>query len=491
MSDSKTKAGILSTEDQTLEKKIEIELSDVQGNLTLATDASPKNMKLIKELESRVFQLNIKKDSLIRTYEKKYPDYYRSRFDRSVVSFDQIETAIGKDEAMLQYSMTPDAIICIAVSKTASQVLSFPVDTLTMARINFIINYMKGDYSSYNSSEMKKYYEASTGLYAILIEPFKSIIQNKDLVIIPDGLLNYISFDALIRPTVGGLKHDFHYYDYLIREHIVSYGFTATLYQYRPEHQKKPSRSILAVAPIYKPSNIQLSDFLKNKSDALPHLAGTLKEAKSAWRSAGGKLLIRNSAREGSFKDLCSNYAILHLAMHTLTDRDKPMNSCLVFTPGADNREDGCLFSHEIYNLSLNSSLVVLSACETGSGELAAGEGIMSLGRAFLYAGCSAMVMTLWTVDDQSSEIIMSDFYNNLMKEQALGAAVRNSKLKYLDESDQLKAHPRFWAGILPVGQNTLLVMPTSKSFNYLWFLLLPVSLLGLYFVQKKRNPRQ
>ncbi|OFY51926.1 MAG: hypothetical protein A2X22_04510 [Bacteroidetes bacterium GWF2_49_14] len=490
MSDSETKSGIILAEDLSLEKEIDIKLSEVQGYLARQSASSAKNIELIKELEAESFRLNIKKDSLIRTYETKYPDYYRSKFDRSVISLDQTAASLRENEVMLQYSMTAEAIICIAVSRPESQVFMIPLDSLTMARTDFLINYMKGGYSTYNGSEMRSFYEASSGLYSILIQPFEGMIENKELIIIPDGLLNYISFDALIKPSGKAVKHDFHSYEYLIREHIVSYGFTATLYQFHPVHKKEATRSILAVAPVYKPARIQSIEFLRNKGDALPQLSGTLKEARSARESIGGRLLIKNGAREGTFKNICSDYTILHLAMHTLTDREKPMNSCLVFTPGSDKTEDGCLFSHEIYNLSLNSNLVVLSACETGSGELAAGEGIMSLGRAFLFAGCPVIIMTLWTVDDKSSEKIMSGFYSNLIKDQPIAAALRNSKLAYLAAADQLQAHPRFWAAVLPVGQNLTLDFPKPKSYAILWLLLIPVSLFGLFVTQwKKKSP--
>ncbi len=488
MSDSETKSGILSAEDLSLEKEIDLELSEVQGSLTRQSAAAAENLDLVKKLEAESFRLNIKKDSLIRTYETKYPDYYRSKFDRSLISLDQTAASLRENEVMLQYSMTAEAIICIAVNRKESQVFMIPVDSLTLARVFFLINYMKGGYNTYNGSEMKTYYEASTGLYNILIQPFESMIKKKDLIIIPDGLLNYISFDALVKPSATAVKHDFHAYDYLIREHVVSYGFTATLYQFRPEHKKKPTRPILAVAPIYKTERIQSSEFLRSKSGALPQLSGTLEEARSARKLIGGKLLIKNGARERSFKNICSDYAILHLAMHTLTDREKPMNSCLVFTPGSDKKEDGCLFGHEIYNLSLNSTLVVLSACETGSGELAAGEGIMSLGRAFLFAGCPAIIMTLWTVDDKSSEKIMAGFYKNLIQDQPIAAALRNSKLAYLTEAGQLQAHPRFWAAVLPVGQNLSLDLPEPKSYGIIWILLIPISVLGLFLTQRKKK---
>jgi CHAT domain-containing protein len=202
-----------------------------------------------------------------------------------------------------------------------------------------------------------------------------------------------------------------------------------------------------------------------------------------------GRILIGTNATEEEFKERYMDYAVLHLAMHTITDKNNSMNSCLIFTPGADRKEDGILFSHEIYNLSMNARLAVLSACETGSGQVAEGEGILSLSRAFLFSGCSNMIMTLWKVDDQSSQLLMSQFYQELKSRREVAKALQICKLKFIDESDQLHAHPHFWAAFTQYGPNVIIEVP-DRGFQWRWLLTIPVLLiLTIVILIKRKSP--
>jgi CHAT domain-containing protein len=313
------------------------------------------------------------------------------------------------------------------------------------------------------------------------------MIQERNLIFLPDGLLSQIPFDVLIRPDIQPKQVDYHTFPYLIRYHTISYGQTASLYFFKPSRKSTPSRSVLAIAPDYGNKKDTGSVYLKTISGNLPELKGTIAESRKISRLLGGHLLTGMNATEKKFKERYMDYAVLHLAMHAITDNVNPLNSCLVFTPGADHKEDGILFSHEIYNLSMNASLAVLSACETGSGQAAEGEGILSLARAFLFSGCSNMVITLWKVDDQSSQLLMGQFYQELVEKQEVAKALQSSKLKYISESDMLHAHPHFWAAFTQVGQNTIIDVPQRKL-HWWWLIAIPVIAILLSVILKK-NP--
>jgi len=113
--------------------------------------------------------------------------------------------------------------------------------------------------------------------------------------------------------------------------------------------------------------------------------------------------------------------------------------------------------------MELNAELALLSACETGAGELARGEGIMSLGRAFKYAGCPNVAMSLWKANDKTTAQIMESFSQYLIGGMQKDEALRQAKLSYLERSDKIKSHPFFWATFVMVGNNTPL-SKTSKS---------------------------
>jgi CHAT domain-containing protein len=177
--------------------------------------------------------------------------------------------------------------------------------------------------------------------------------------------------------------------------------------------------------------------------------------------------------------------------MHSIPDNVNSLNSSLVFTPGADKKEDGVLYGHEVYNLSLNAWLTVLSACETGSGQMASGEGVLSFGRAFIVAGCPNLVMTLWTVDDRSSERIMVSFYKALLSGSGIADALQTSKKLYLEQVDQLHAHPHYWAGFIELGQNQIIKIPAKRPALIYLLLLSAVTILIIVILQSRKNPRR
>lgn len=158
---------------------------------------------------------------------------------------------------------------------------------------------------------------------------------------------------------------------------------------------------------------------------------------------------IGDEATKENFLKAAPDAVLLHLATHAeVHDRD-PMLSRLVFSPRSS---DPYLYASEIYGLSLKADLVVLSACETGLGQWAKGEGVMSLARAFMIAGCPQVVMSLWAVDDRSTAQLMTDFYRGIDSEMPPHEALRQAKLKMLDGDNPVYAHPYYWAGWVPIG---------------------------------------
>jgi CHAT domain-containing protein len=158
---------------------------------------------------------------------------------------------------------------------------------------------------------------------------------------------------------------------------------------------------------------------------------------------------IGDEATKENFLKEAPDAVLLHLATHAeVHDRD-PMLSRLVFSPRSS---DPYLYASEIYGLSLKADLVVLSACETGLGQWARGEGVMSLARAFMIAGCPQVVMSLWAVDDRSTAQLMTDFYRGIDSELPPHEALRQAKLKMLDGDNPVYAHPYYWAGWVPIG---------------------------------------
>jgi CHAT domain-containing protein len=184
-------------------------------------------------------------------------------------------------------------------------------------------------------------------------------------------------------------------------------------------------------------------------------IKGTKEEINAIAGLFQTKKLFDQKATETYFKEHAGKFSILHLAMHTIIDNQNPLYSKLVFSsPEPSSADDGYLNTYELFSLHLTGQLAVLSACNTGSGKLERGEGIISLARGFFYAGIPSVVMTLWEIEDHSSADLMAMFYENLKLGMPNDVALQHAKIGYLAGAGKLHSHPYFWAGYVCIGKN-------------------------------------
>ena len=186
----------------------------------------------------------------------------------------------------------------------------------------------------------------------------------------------------------------------------------------------------------------------------LTELAYTQDEINSAATYFGqSELFTSENASEENFKLLSGKYQVLHLAMHAIVDQQNPLLSKLIFSQADTlSPEDGYLLAREIYDLNLNADLAVLSACNTGFGKHVSGEGVMSLGHAFAFAGCPSIVMSLWPAQDQATARLMNLFYDGLSNGLSKDQALRKAKIQYLATTNDLFVHPFYWANFIVQG---------------------------------------
>ncbi|MGB5693183.1 MAG: CHAT domain-containing protein, partial [Flavobacteriaceae bacterium] len=204
-------------------------------------------------------------------------------------------------------------------------------------------------------------------------------------------------------------------------------------------------------------------------------LPGSRKEVHSIAEFVHGNFYTGNQAIENNFKAEASNYNILHLALHGEINEEQPQHSRLIFgdtnLPGPD---DNLLYNHEIFNMNLPAQLAVLSACDTGAGRIVSGEGIMSIGSAFQYAGTKCLLLTRWSTSDEITPGLIRIFYKELMNGATKSSALQQAKLSYLESANIHNSHPYYWGGFYVLGKNHPLI---SKS-QVVW--LYPLVSLGL-----------
>jgi CHAT domain-containing protein len=281
--------------------------------------------------------------------------------------------------------------------------------------------------------------------------------QVKNLIIVPDGLLGYVPFEILGKPEG---QVDFKNYPYLLRQFNISYAASANLLldQSRSTEKPEPEELFAGFAPSYSDSDtLGLMASTRRRElvrDDKYDLPGAAREVQEIAAMLGGKPFLGADATEHNFKENALRFRILHLAMHSLPEDRNPLFSKLLFTQNPkDSVEDNDLNAAELYNMHLPASLVVLSACNTGTGRLYRGEGILSLSRAFTYTGVPATVMSLWQAPDEATRQVMVGFYKNLKLGMRKDEALRQAKLSYLADCRETLSSPYYWAGFVASGE--------------------------------------
>ncbi len=202
---------------------------------------------------------------------------------------------------------------------------------------------------------------------------------------------------------------------------------------------------------------------MRASASVFTSLKHTEQEARTIARLFHGVTFLRQAATADQFKKAAPEYNILHLALHAFTDDEDPTYSGLIFSENTTGTGSNILHAYELSNMSLNADLVVLSACNTGGGKLAKGEGVMSLARAFRHANCPNIVMSLWQADDEATGKIMADFYRGLKNGLRKDVALQQAKLNYL--ATNRKCFPYYWSEFVLLGGSD----PISRPSSDLW----------------------
>jgi len=416
----------------------------------------PDSLKL-SNWEMRLLKLQTRQDQLVLSFEKFYPDYYEYKYENRIFSMQEIQQRLGASEAFLEYFLSDSLLVSFCVTPHGihahQQILQKPIDQLIAGLPN------RQDLSTIINNPLqlyRNYAHSANELYSILLRPFKEQIKGKDLVIVPDGQLGYISFESLLAALPSLQKVDYRNLHYVLRDHSISYGYSAALLIKAMDRQPgHPRGDLLAFAPaVFDPSAPLSANASRyaTRGDELVNLPQTLYEVASIGKILKGKVLMQEQATESMFKALAQSYRILHIATHGLVDNEHPMYSRLAFYREPDQYEDGYLNTYELFNMKLNAEMAVLSACNTGFGKHVKGEGLMTLARGFMYSGVPSLVISLWKVEDRSTASIMESFYQYLKEGMPKDEALRQAKLDYITSAGNLAASPYFWSSFIAIG---------------------------------------
>lgn len=434
----------------------------------------------ISAADSMLFQLKKQRDELIQYLENHYKDYYELKYADAAISSRTVHQNLGENEALIEYVLNEsDSVPELYAFLFTAENLSFhkiDIDSSFIRSIEETFRFMSNPAYLFTRNESsRKFCVDSYNLYLKLIHPFAAVIQNKKITIIPDGKISYLPFDALLTamPDTSGWVQ-FNELPYFIKKNAVNYAYSANLLFKFNKTQRKAKKRLLAFAPRYNSDTV----VFENEKLILAPLPGVQREVDLIAENIRINLYRNENATEKNFREQSNDYDILHLAMHAFINDSLPAFSRFAFSQNKTNQplNDGWLNTADVYNLDLNARLTVLSACNTGTGNLRKGEGVMSLARGFLYAGCPTIVMTLWEVEDNAGTRIMSTFYQNLKKGRPTDEALRLAKLDYLEHANPRMAHPHYWLGYVSIGN----AQPLFRSYDFYFFGLLVLALAGI-----------
>lgn len=329
----------------------------------------------------------------------------------------EVQALSDKETTLLEYFLTEEKTLIWLVTRKSAEV--FQVEVGGDSLKSLVMDFREAIESQGQTDGL------SRQLYELLIAPTADKIKAENLIVVPHGILHYLPFAAL-KDSEGNC---------LLENYRIAYLPSASVLKYLIPKRKPLGNKLLALG---NPATE------RKGYDAIPLTEAEVKEIGGVY--SGSQILTKKSATEAEFKRLAPQSDILHLACHGDLNSAYPMFSCLLLAP--DSLEDGELDVHEIFNLDLNASLVVLSGCETGLGHLTNGDELVGLSRAFIYAGTPFIISSLWMVEDESTAFLMGRFYHHL-KNQDKAEALRQAQL----ETRQKYPGLRSWASFVLTGE--------------------------------------
>ncbi len=446
--------------------------------------------RALDSLRSKLFGAREQYHKNTEELESKYPDYYQLKYALpSTESLGNLRKKLPSDAIILEYFIGEKMIYIFKISKSGTECFEVfkPADFEKTC-----IDFRKiSDGTDVFSAE--KYAISANALFeSLLSKPLKNLNTDiRRLIIIPDNRLLQLSFDVLPYQPIRQAENNL---PYLIKKFAISIAYSNQLIfgkMARPGFRRK--------VETYGGFGLEYDDFtlegfkslnipgdstlkkrsagrLPNSDDEVADIAALLK----------GDVWINQRATKSAFKINAPNYRILHLAMHGIIDDEEPLNSALIFSR-EKNSEDFILRASEVYGLNLQAEMAVLSACNTGSGELTP-EGVRSLSRAFTYAGCPSLIGSLWYAYDAPSREILVSFYQYLKAGKTKDVALQLAKLDYLKNASPTYTLPEYWSNMAVIGDPGVLNLEGGRT-NWPMILIgLALGALLFFMVYKKRT---
>lgn len=375
--------------------------------------------------------------------------------EKEAINIKTLYTKLEQDKStMIEYFLGNENLYYFVIGNNKMSLNKVNITDTAIPKIVQFISYFNNP--NVITDNIKDFNHYGKVAYDVLHLPQDT--NHKNWIIIPDGILNFLPFEALI--TKESTTSNFAQIHYLLNDYNIGYQNSAQFYLTPNQNKKTQEKTVLGIFPVFENTPFALS-YSKN-------------EMQSIQKNFEGKYLENAEATFDNFKKNAADYSILHLSTHA--------SSGDIETPASIKFYDQEILYSELYNLHINPDLVVLSACETGIGKLYKSEGAMSIARGFQLAGAQNLLFSLWKVNDFTTSVFMDYFYQNIKNKQSYFEANRQAKLDFLKDKTipNAKKSPYYWSAFVYYG-----AVETSEKTNYGLYIWVSIGIIGLLFLLK------
>lgn len=383
-----------------------------------------------------------------------YPEYYRKKFGADTIDLNLLQqTVLNRRTTLLSFYQTEETIYTFVLTPKDLHYYQTPNNASLRVQLNTLVNTLR----TALPGEPYAGYRQAQYLYKQLIAPLEPDLTNTNsLIIIPHNELSQLSFDVL----------EDNKRRYLLERFDITYQYSASFLRVETKLKLLPEQ-MLAVAPF---NRVGLDGSL-----------GILPASEQEVGDLKGAKLTNRDATKDRFLLLAKQASVIHLATHAIANNDSPTQSYIAFAPQANNENK--LYAHELqYGVLEKVKLIFLSACETASGKMVRGEGVMSLSRALSYAGCPNLITSLWKAEDNATAYISRQFYVHLDEGNSISRSLQMAKLDLLHDTQYSQFHsPQYWSHLVFVGS------PAEQSpVIWPWLLSFLLGISGVWLITRK-----
>lgn len=428
--------------------KIKSLLSLLQIQLNAATVDSDSTE--VKRLNSKIAVLSQKGEILQAKISERYQNYsFETSQEHNAVEVETTLSYLKKKQCdLISYFVGHSKMYVIAIHNGKLFFRELERD-LGLSIVDQLLDNLRNP----DTGTAEEYAALSNQVFEALLGDLPSKLTNNRWLVLPDGRLNSLPFEALTT-EIPVESIGYKALPYLVKKHSICYS-PSLKFVLQQERDSIASKPFLGVAPIFE--NSQTHAYLKDSEE----------EVSIGKNAFGGELLLREHATKEQFLKKVSDFQIVHISTHAGSGTGVDNDAWMTLYPTGEKTSSE-LLAPELFQITLGTELIILNACETGDGTYYSGEGVLSMARGFADAGATSVITNLWQVSHVANAKILAHFYDTLGASKPPFDALSLAKIAYLDDEDteDALAHPSYWSAPVLIGANAQIDIETDEGIS-------------------------